>query len=70
MNTSQYDKETRKNFKRDQRSPAYRELQRRTSEERTKLEATLRARNETIDRLKKFLAEKGFEAVAIDKLAA
>lgn len=68
MNTSQYP--ARKNAKRDQRTPAYRELQRRSSEERTKLETTLRARNEAVDRLKKKLAESGVNADEIAKLAA
>ena len=70
MNTSQYPAETRKNHKRDQRSPAYRDLQRRSSEERTKLETKLRERNEVIDRLKKKLVEKGVDADEVAKLAA
>ena len=70
MNTSQYPVETRKNAKRDQRSPAYRELQRRSSEERTKLETKLRERNEAVDRLKKKLVEAGVNADEIAKLAA
>ena len=70
VNTSQYPAETRKNHKRDQRSPAYRELQRRASEERTKLETKLRERNEVIDRLKKKLVEAGVNADEVAKLAA
>ena len=70
MNTSQYPAENRKNFKRDQRTPAYRELQRRSSEERTKLETKLRERNEVVDRLKKKLVESGVNADEIAKLAA
>ena len=70
MNTSQYEAETRKQMKRDQRSPAYRELQRRTSEERTKLETALRERNEVIERLKKKLVESGVNADEVAKLAA
>jgi len=70
VNTSQYPTDTRKNFKRDQRSPAYRELQRRSSEERTKLETTLRERNEAIDRLKKKLVEAGVASDEVAKLAA
>lgn len=49
MNTSQYD--NRKQFKRDQRTPAYRELQRRTADERTKLEQLLKQRGELIKKL-------------------
>lgn len=72
MNSSQYPAENRKQIKRDQRTPAYRELQRRTAEERTKLEAALRTRNAAIDRLVKTLGEKGFAAEAAEaaKLAA
>ena len=70
MNTSQYPAETRKNVKRDQRSPAYRDLQRRSSEERTKLETKLRERNEVIDRLKKKLVEAGVATEEVAKLAA
>lgn len=70
MNTSQYPTETRKSYKRDQRSPAYRELQRRSSEERTKLETKLRERNEAIDRLKKKLIEAGIKEDEVAKLAA
>ena len=70
MNTSKYPAETRKSRKRDQHSPAYRDLQRRSSEERTKLETALRERNEVIDRLKKKLVEKGVDADEVAKLAA
>ena len=70
MQTSQYPAETRKNLKRDQRSPAYRDLQRRSSEERTKLETALRERNEVIDRLKKKLIETGVNVDEVAKLAA
>lgn len=73
MNTSQYDTESRKQSKRDQRTPAYRELQRRSSEERSRLETALRARNEAIDRLVKRLATAGVsaeEAATLAKIAA
>lgn len=70
MNTAKYDEETRANIKRGQRTPAYRELQRRSAEERVKLETKLRERGEAIERLKKFLAEKGFAADEVAKLAA
>ncbi len=70
MNTSKYHSEIRKSMKLDQRSPAYRELQRRSAEERGQLETKLRARNETIDRLKKKLREAGVNAAEIAKLAA
>jgi len=70
VNTSKYPPETRKNFKRDQNSPAYRDLQRRSSEERTKLETKLRERNEAVDRLKKKLVEAGVNADEVAKLAA
>jgi len=70
MNTSQYPADTRKDFKRDQRTPAYRELQRRASEERSQLEIKLRERNEAITRLTKKLVEAGFNADEVAKLAA
>lgn len=70
MITSKYDTETRKNIKRDQRSHAYRDLQRRSSEERTQLETRLRERNEAIDRLKKKLVEVGITPDIVAKLAA
>jgi predicted nuclease with TOPRIM domain len=70
MHTSKYDAQTRRNMKLGQRSSAYRELQRRSSEERTKLETKLRERNEVIDRLKKKLVEAGFAAEEVAKLAA
>ena len=68
LNTkSKYD---RKETKLDQRTPAYRELQRRCAEERTQLEAKLRERNEAIDRLKKKLVEVGYPAADVAKIAA
>lgn len=70
MNTSQYSEETRKSFKRDQRTPAYRELQRRSTEERAKLETKLRERNAAIERLTKKLVEAGVAAEEVAKLAA
>ncbi len=70
MITSKYDPETRKSLKRDQRSPAYRELQRRTAEERGQLETKLRERNATIEVLKKKLLERGLNPSEIEKLAA
>lgn len=70
MFTSKYDAQTRKEMKLGQRSPAYRELQRRAAEERTKLEAALRARNAAIARLKKKLVEVGCPAADVEQLAA
>ncbi len=70
VNTSKYDAETRSQFKRDQRTPAYRELQRRFAEERSQLETKLRERNASIDRLTKRLIEAGFNADEVAKLAA
>jgi predicted nuclease with TOPRIM domain len=70
MQTSQYNADTRKQFKRDQRTPAYRELQRQTSEERTKLETKLRERADAITRLTKKLVEAGVAADEVAKLAA
>jgi predicted nuclease with TOPRIM domain len=70
MNTSKYDSEIRKSLKRDQRSPAYRDLQRRAAEERGQLEAKLRERNEAIARLTKKLLASGVNADEIAKLAA
>jgi predicted nuclease with TOPRIM domain len=70
VNTSKYDADTRAQLKRDQRTPAYRELQRRSAEERAQLEAKLRSRNEVIERLTKRLIEAGFDPAAIAKLAA
>ena len=70
MNTSQYPTETRKNFKRDQRTPAYLALQKRSVEVRTQLEIKLRERNEAIARLVKKLVEAGVAAEEAAKLAA
>jgi hypothetical protein len=70
MNTSKYDAQTRRDMKLGQRSLAYRELQRRTLEQRLLLEAKLRERNEVIARLKKKLVEVGCTADAVDQLAA
>ena len=70
MKTSQYDADTRKQMKRDQRSAGYRELKQRFTEQRTQLEDKLRARNETIELLKKKLVAAGFPADEIEKLAA
>lgn len=70
MNTSKYDTQTRRDMKLDQRSPAYRELQRRAATERVQLETKLRERNEVIDRLKQKLVEVGFAADDVAKLAA
>ena len=70
MHTSKYDSETRKSIKRDQRTPAYADLQRRAAEERGQLETKLRARNVTIELLKKKLLERGVNADELAKLAA
>lgn len=70
MRTSQYDSQTRRDMKLGQRSPAYRDLQRRAADERAKLEIKLRARNEVIDRLKKKLVEVGCTADLVEQLAA
>lgn len=70
MDTSKYDPSNREITKRDQRSPAYRDLQRRAAEERAKLETKLRARNEVIDRLKKKLVEAGVREDVVAQLAA
>jgi hypothetical protein len=70
MNTSKYDSETRKSIKRDQRDQRYRDLQRRTAEERGQLETKLRERNATIELLKKKLLERGVNADELTKLAA
>jgi hypothetical protein len=61
MDTSQYDKETRKEIKRGQNTPAYRDLQKRAAEARAALEQKLRERNEAIERLVKKLAAAGFD---------
>lgn len=70
MRTSKYDTKTRRDMKLEQRSPEYRELQRRTAEERTRLEAKLRERNAVITRLKKKLVEIGCAAADVEQLAA
>jgi predicted nuclease with TOPRIM domain len=70
VNTSQYDAETRKQMRRDQRTPAYRELQRRAAEDRARLEEKLRERNAAIARLTKKLVEAGFPTEEVEKLAA
>lgn len=69
MNTSQYDPQTRKHLKRLQRSPGYQVMKKEHLAAREVLEKQLRARNETIERLKQKLAEfVGADEVA--KLAA
>lgn len=70
MHTSKYDAQTRRNMKLEQRSPEYRELQRRAAEVRTALEAKLRERNAVITRLKKKLVEVGCAADDVEQLAA
>lgn len=70
MNTSKYDSSTRQKMKLDQRSPAYRELQRRAAEERLRLETKLRARNAAIELLKKKLVEFGVDAADLAEIAA
>lgn len=70
MNTSKYSTQARRDIKLDQRSPAYRELQRRSAEERAKLEATLRERNAVILRLKKKLLDVGCPAADVEQIAA
>jgi len=70
VNTSKYDQETRKNIKSGQRTLAYRELQRRVAEERTQLEAKLKARGEAIERLKQRLIDVGITTDEVAKLAA
>lgn len=70
MNTSQYDADTRKDWKRAQRTPAYRELQRRSAEQQMLLETKLRERNEAVARLTKKLVDSGVAAEEVAKLAA
>jgi ABC-type molybdate transport system substrate-binding protein len=70
MDTSKYETETRKQLRRDQRTLAYRELQKKSAEQRTQLETKLRERNEVIARLVKKLVESGVAAEEAAKLAA
>jgi len=70
MKTSKYDAQTRRDMKLSQRSPVYRELQRRALEQRLLLEAKLRERNAVIARLKKKLVEVGCTADSVEQLAA
>jgi hypothetical protein len=70
MDTSQYEATSRKQFKRDQRTPAYRDLQKRSAEARAQLETALRARNEAVTRLTNALVAAGIDAEAVAKLAA
>ncbi len=70
MNTSKYDPLTRKDMKLGQRSPAYRDLQRRTAAQRVQLETKLRERNAVIDRLKKKLVEVGCTSDDVELLGA
>ncbi len=69
MNTSQYDSATRKHLKRFQRSSAYELMKKEHVAVREQLETKLRARNETIEKLKKKLIEF-MSADEIAKLAA
>ena len=70
MKTSQYPADTRKNWKLDQRSEAYRDLQQRTALARAQLEQKLREQKETIARLKQRLVESGVPLEEVAKLAA
>jgi hypothetical protein len=70
MDTSKYETETRKQLRRDQRTLAYRELQKKSAEQRTQPETKLRERNEVIARLVKKLVESGVAAEEAAKLAA
>jgi len=70
MDSSKYATPERRDMKLGQRSAAYRDLQRRSSEERAKLEAKLRERNAAIARLKKKLVEVGCAAADVELLAA
>lgn len=70
MDTSKYAPETRKQVKRDQRTPAYQDLKRRFAEQRTQLETKLRERNDAIARLTQKLVAAGFPAEEVAKLAA
>lgn len=70
MDTSQYPAETRKQLKRFQRSSAYQVIKKKHAAEREALEQSLRARNETIERLKKKLVESGVSSDEVNKLAA
>jgi hypothetical protein len=69
MLTSQYDPQTRKNLKRFQRSPAYQVMKKAHVAAREALETKLRQRDETIELLKKKLAESGVSADEVAKLA-
>ena len=69
MDSSKYDTPSRRDLKLDQRSPAYRELQRRTAEQRLLLETKLRERNAVIARLKKKLVEVGCPLADVERLA-
>lgn len=70
MDTSKYDSETRKQLKRFQRSSAYELMKKKHAAEREQLEAKLRERNATIEKLKKKLVEAGVSADEVDKIAA
>lgn len=70
MHTSKYDAKTRRDMKLGQRSAEYHDLQRRSAEERAKLEAKLRERNAVISRLKKKLVEIGCAVADVEQLAA
>lgn len=62
MNTSQYNKNERKNLKRIQRHPFIEGLLKKGREARAELEQTLTKRNERIAVLEKLLKEKGHGA--------
>jgi hypothetical protein len=70
LKTSQYPTDTRKNWKFDQRTDAYRDLQQRSAEARRHLEQKLREQKETIARLKQRLVESGVPLEEVAKLAA
>jgi predicted nuclease with TOPRIM domain len=70
VNTAKYDPETRKHLKRFQRTPGYQAMKKEHLAAREQLEATIRARNEAIERLKKKLLAAGFAADEVEQLAA
>lgn len=70
MNTSQYDRETRKQVKRFQRSPGYQAMKKAHLAERAQLETKLRDRDAVIERLTNKLVEAGIPPAEVAKLAA
>jgi hypothetical protein len=68
MDSSKYSQDARPQWKFDQRTPAYLDLQQRSAAARVQLERVLRDRNATIERLAARLRQAGVSAAEVASL--